>query len=74
MTKDELKKYNGENGMPSYVAYKGKVYDVSDSGMWVGGDHMGEHTAGTDLTDELEDAPHDDRVLEKFKIVGDLEE
>ncbi|MGE4547308.1 MAG: cytochrome b5 domain-containing protein, partial [Desulfurella sp.] len=32
MTKDELKKYNGENGMPSYVAYKGKVYDVSDSG------------------------------------------
>ena len=74
MTKDELKKYNGKNGMPVYVAYEGKIYDVSDSDMWTGGEHMGTHNAGVDLTAEIDDAPHDDRVLERLKLVGELEE
>ncbi len=30
-TREELKKYDGKNGRPAYIAYKGKVYDVSDS-------------------------------------------
>jgi len=30
-TKAELGKYNGKNGMPIFVAYQGKVYDVSGS-------------------------------------------
>lgn len=34
---------------------------------------MGIHNAGREPTDELDDAPHDDRVLEKFKVVGELE-
>jgi len=29
--KNELAKYNGKNGTPAYIAYKGKVYDVSRS-------------------------------------------
>ncbi len=74
MTKDELKKYNGENGNPIYIAYKGKVYDVTNSDMWENGEHMGVHYAGADLTDEMDDAPHDDRVLERFELVGELEE
>jgi len=27
----ELSKYNGKENMPAYIAYKGKVYDVSNS-------------------------------------------
>jgi len=27
----ELSKYNGKENMPVYIAYKGKVYDVSNS-------------------------------------------
>ncbi len=31
---DELAKFNGENGNPTYFAYDGKVYDVSESKLW----------------------------------------
>lgn len=30
-TREELAQYDGKNGNPAYVAYKGKVYDVSVS-------------------------------------------
>jgi len=30
-TLEDLKKFNGKNGTPAYVACDGKVYDVSDS-------------------------------------------
>jgi predicted heme/steroid binding protein len=33
----ELSKYNGKRNMPAYIAYKGKVYDVSNSFLWKGG-------------------------------------
>lgn len=60
---EELKRYNGENGNPAYVAVDSKVYDVTGSGMWKNGIHMGRHTAGRDLTAELNAAPHGDEVL-----------
>ena len=40
-TKDELAKYNGQNGQPAYVAIKGVVYDVSGKAAWQGGKHHG---------------------------------
>jgi predicted heme/steroid binding protein len=70
-TLEELKAYNGRDGKPAYVAYKGMVYDVTESSMWSDGDHEGMHEAGMDLTVEHEDAPHDEHVLD-FPEVGKL--
>ncbi|MCW4044192.1 MAG: cytochrome B5 [Candidatus Bathyarchaeota archaeon] len=69
-TLEELAEYDGKNGKPAYVAYKGKVYDVSTSSFWLDGDHFGAHQAGKDLTEELEMAPHGGEVLERTKLVG----
>lgn len=73
-TLDELAKYNGKDGNPIYVAYKGKVYDLSESELWEEGDHQGLHEAGKDLTKDMEDAPHNPDELERFPIVGELVE
>jgi predicted heme/steroid binding protein len=70
-TLDELHQFDGKNGRPVYVGYKGKVYDVTDSDQWIDGDHMG-HVAGQDLTEEMDIAPHADDVMEKMKAVGVL--
>lgn len=71
-TLEELKNYDGKEGRPAYIAYKGKVYDVSDDFLWADGDHQGEHTAGNDLTEELPLAPHMEDVLERVKLIGVL--
>jgi len=71
-TNKELAEYNGAGGKPAYVAYKGKVYDVSASSFWLDGDHFGTHQAGKDLTEDLELAPHGGEVLERTKPVGVL--
>ncbi|MEM3437672.1 MAG: cytochrome b5 domain-containing protein [Nitrososphaerales archaeon] len=73
-TKEELKEYNGKNGKPIYIAYKGKVYDVTESPLWEGGEHQFQHFAGKDLTIEIEGAPHGVEVLERFPIVGELKD
>lgn len=72
VTRQELEQNNGKNGKPAYLAYKGKVYDVSQSSFWMDGDHLGMHEAGKDLTDELEMAPHREENFQKVKFVGDL--
>jgi predicted heme/steroid binding protein len=69
----DLEKYNGKNGKPAYIAHNGRVYDISNSGLWSGGEHMGLHQAGGDLTDELELAPHNKEVFERVKEIGILE-
>ena len=71
-TLQDLAKFDGKNGNPAYVAYKGKVYDVSDSPFWMGGDHLGSHQAGKDLTDDIDLAPHGPENLDKVKPVGVL--
>jgi len=70
-TAEELKQYDGREGRPAYVAYKGLVYDVTESAMWPDGDHEGWHRAGADLTAEHDDAPHDVHVVD-FPEVGKL--
>ncbi|MBK5225066.1 MAG: cytochrome B5 [Thermoleophilia bacterium] len=71
-TFEELKGYKGENGAPVYVAYDGKVFDVSSSYLWEDGSHQGEHDAGKDLTNEIADAPHEPDRLDNFPIVGEI--
>ena len=71
-TLEELKNYDGKDGRPAYIAYKDKVYDVTDDFLWAEGDHQGEHVAGRDLTEEMALAPHADDVLERVKQVGVL--
>jgi predicted heme/steroid binding protein len=71
-TMKELEEYTGKNGKPAYVAYQGKVYDISQSGLWESGEHMGMHHAGKDITEELELAPHGEEVFEKVKLLGTL--
>lgn len=71
-TPEELAQYNGKNGT-SYVAYQGKVYDVSNSYLWKNGDHKG-HRAGKDLTEELNRSSHGPRVIYGYPVVGTLKQ
>ena len=68
----ELQKYDGNEGRPIYVAYKGKVYDVSNSKLWRNGLHMKRHHAGQDLTADIQGAPHEPDVLERYPQIGTL--
>ncbi len=72
-TPDELATFNGQDGKPVYIAHKGNVYDVTESKMWRGGRHMKRHNAGEDLTTDIQAAPHDADVLERYPQVGVLE-
>lgn len=69
ITKDQLRMYNGRRGKPAYIAFMGKIYDVSS--LYKDGEHMS-CIAGNDLTDILPMMPHGTAVLENFEIVGEL--
>lgn len=68
----ELAEYNGQDGKPAYMAHDGKVYDVSESKLWKGGIHMRRHKAGADLTTDIQAAPHNTEVLDRYPQVGVL--
>jgi predicted heme/steroid binding protein len=70
-TLEELKKYDGTKGIV-YVAYAGKVYDISQSYQWKKGVHQIRHYAGRDLTHALKQAPHTPDLLFRFPVVGTL--
>ncbi len=72
ITREELNANDGQEGRPAYVAYKGKVYDVSNSRLWRNGVHVRRHHAGNDLTADFSAAPHDESVLERVPVVGVL--
>jgi predicted heme/steroid binding protein/uncharacterized membrane protein len=73
-TQEEMAKYNGTEGKPSYVSVDGKVYDVSNSPLWQSGQHMKRHAPGQDLTAEMSAAPHGKEVLDRevVKLLGIL--
>lgn len=71
---NELTDYNGQNGKPVYIVHEGKVYDVTASERWKDGLHMRRHQAGTDLTTDIQAAPHGSDVLERYPQVGVLKE
>ena len=71
--KNELAKYDGIDGRPPYAAYLGKVYDFTGMKESDHGDHYG-HLFGIDLTDAIDEAPHDDNLVFLFPVVGEYKE
>jgi predicted heme/steroid binding protein/uncharacterized membrane protein len=69
---EDIKACDGANGKPAYIVYQNRVIDVSASQHWHDGHHMGTHQAGHDLTREIEAAPHNTEVLDRFPEVGSL--
>jgi predicted heme/steroid binding protein len=69
----QLSLHNGQDKDEVWIAYKGKVYDVSESRLWHKGKHY-EHWAGQDLTHELIDAPHTELVFKRMPCIGILVE
>ncbi len=72
LTIEEIHSFDGKEGRPAFVAYKGKVYDVSHSKLWKDGSHVRKHLAGHDLTDALKTAPHAEDKVTAMPEVGRL--
>ena len=51
-TAEELTSFNGKEGRPVFIAFQGKVYDVTKSPLWAKGLHMNRHPSGKDLAGE----------------------
>lgn len=71
-TREELAHYNGKDGAPAYIAYRGRVFDVTHSFLWQRGRHQVLHAAGLDLTDSLAQAPHGEDLLDRVPLIGIL--
>ena len=69
---ESLAEFSGKDGKPVYVAHKGRVFDLSESKLWKTGSHMKRHSAGIDLTKDIQAAPHGPEVLDKYPQVGTL--
>jgi predicted heme/steroid binding protein/uncharacterized membrane protein len=68
----ELRAFDGREGRPAYVAFKGSVYDVTGSSLWKDGSHLKKHSAGNDLTEILKTAPHGEEKILAMKRIGKL--
>lgn len=73
MKKSQFQQFNGRDGKPAYISYKGKIYDIENNEHWKNGHHMNLHSAGEDLTDALSEAPHGEEVLYRINQVEILE-
>lgn len=74
MSVEELSRCDGRDGRPICICHKGRIVDVSESPLWAGGFHMDRHTAGKDLTTDIEAAPHGLEVLDRYPEVARLVE
>jgi len=74
MTIDELAGFDGGDGRPAYFAYGGRIFDATESKLWKGGNHLGRHQAGFDLSDALKQAPHGEEKIISLPLVGNLRE
>lgn len=70
-SRSQLAMRNGTEKKEVWIAYKGIIFDVTHSKLWRDGKHY-EHWAGQDLTEELADSPHGERVFERFTPIGKL--
>lgn len=71
-TIENLHGFDGKEGRPAFVAYKGKIYDVTNSKLWKDGSHVRKHLSGHDLTDALKTAPHGEEKILSMPEVGVL--
>ena len=71
-TLDELSFFDGTEGRPSYIAYKNRIFDVSQSQYWEGGKHFIRHEAGKDLSDQMTYAPHGEQKIHDWPQAGKL--
>jgi hydroxylamine dehydrogenase len=67
-----LSSFDGREGRPAYILYRGTVYDVTGSEKWKGGAHFRKHLSGQDLTESLKGAPHGEEVFSRFPVVSKL--
>lgn len=70
-TPEELALRDGKRSSEIWVAYQGKIYNVTSSPLFKNGKHY-RHEAGKDLTEAMRKAPHLDEVMDKFPVVGTL--
>lgn len=69
---NDLSDFDGTEGRPSYIAYNSKIYDMTGSDFWKKGVHFGRHKAGEDLSDKLEQSPHDETKILQMPVVGEF--
>jgi predicted heme/steroid binding protein len=72
LTLEELKKYNGQEGNPAYVAIDGTIYDVTNVKAWKNGKHKNGLTAGRDLSKQIGKSPHGKSVITNLPVVGKI--
>jgi arsenite oxidase small subunit len=68
----DLEEFDGKEGRPFYIAFKGKIYDLSESHLWIQGKHMSIHSRDENLAETIKSAPHSEEILERFPILGNL--
>ncbi|MGD0645821.1 MAG: cytochrome b5 domain-containing protein [Candidatus Bathyarchaeia archaeon] len=71
---EDLKQFDGLNGHPLYIVFKGKIYDLTSSKLWPQGKHMGMHSRSEDLTEAIKSAPHGEDNVYRYPLVGELVE
>lgn len=72
LTAEQLAACTGKEGRPACFAFRGKIYEVTDSKLWKEGNHFKRHDAGADLSEILSQAPHGAEVMERVRYVGNL--
>lgn len=72
ITPEELAYFDGREGKPAYIAYSGKIYDVTASRLWKDGSHARKHLAGSDLTAALKTAPHGEEKVFAMRLAGEI--
>lgn len=72
--RENLKNFDGTEGMPAYIAVNGIVYDISESEEWKHGRYLGVK-AGVDLSEKLSSESGEIlRMLARFKVIGVVKE
>lgn len=70
LTEKELSLYNGENGMPAYIAVDGTIYDITDVPQLKDKNHL-VVKAGADYSEVFKKCHNGDKnILSKLKVVG----
>lgn len=70
-SREELAKFDGENGRKAYFAVEGIVYDATGNSH-VGANKSHGNLAGKDITEALKHSPHSTDIVKGLPVVGKL--